>query len=67
MMCTVFHACDSREVIHVLTALGFVFTLISFSIAAIVRAWRVGSTDRNIDAIIRGARYRAYRDGREDA
>lgn len=64
-MCSFFHACSAGAVIGILIAFGVVFLCVGLALAALVRAWRVGSMDRNIDTMIRDARDRAYWHGRQ--
>jgi hypothetical protein len=66
-MCSFFYACHTGAVINTLITFGIVALCLGFAIAAIIRAWRAGSTDRNIDAMIRDARRRSHRRGYDDA
>jgi hypothetical protein len=47
-------------------ACGVAVLLGCLGLAAIVKAWRSGSVERNVEAIIRDARNRAYWRGRRD-
>lgn len=65
ILCAWFYACDSRAVILTLIAFGVLVLCIGVAFATIIRAWRVGSVDRDISAIIRDARNRAHWRGRD--
>jgi hypothetical protein len=65
-MCTYFYACTSTAVMDVLMAIALLVLAVGFTVAMIVKAWRAGSLDRNVEAIIRDARNRAYWRGRHD-
>lgn len=53
------------DVVILVLAWGVAIALVCFGLAAIVRAWRSGTTDRNINAMLRDARDRAYWRGRQ--
>jgi hypothetical protein len=64
-MCSFLKACHSWAVIQTLIALGILFLCVGYGIAAVIKAWRSGSSlDRNIDVAIRDARRRAFERGR---
>ena len=66
MLCSVFHACHPFDVVQLLFFLGILMLCIGWAIAAVVKAWRSGSSTIDVDGMINDARRRANRRGYDD-